>query len=202
MCSKAGQVGILDSANLLPTYQRHNRDRSSNWWHVGVSHFHYHSCRHRSCFSTTSELKADHSHIRYYLLYSEGPQQQIQAFPNGFQMVAGDTNRRNFTCAIPEPPKSLWTGFEITQPALQQKALGFNCLNYNDPSKTEPSLMRHYLPDKSFMDENCLDGIRTELMFPSCWNGKDMDTPDHKSHMVSKFSSRRRPRLTLCAGIS
>ena len=23
-----------------------------------------------------------------------------------------------------------------------------------------------------------------ELMFPSCWNGKDLDSPDHKSHMA------------------
>lgn len=99
-------------------------------------------------------------------------------------MISGDTDRRNFTCAVPEPPKSLWSGFELTQPALQQKALGFNCLNYG--GTPEPSLGRHYLPDKSFIDANCPDGLRLELMFPSCWNGKDTDSPDHRSHVVSR----------------
>lgn len=123
--------------------------------------------------------------LAYYLLYTDGsPTEKIAAFPNGFQMVAGDTYRRNFTCAIPEPEKSLWTGYEVTQPALRQKALGFNCLNYVDPTKTEGSLERHFLPNKTFIDNNCLDGMRLELMFPSCWNGIDNDSKDHKSHVA------------------
>ena len=40
------------------------------------------------------------------------------------------------------------------------------------------------MPNKTFIDENCADGMRLELMFPSCWNGKDVDSPDHKSHMA------------------
>lgn len=116
--------------------------------------------------------------LAYYLLYGDN----IQPFPSGFQMISGDPNRRNFTCAVPEPPKSLWTGYEVTQPALAQKALGFNCLNYAAPA--EASLGRHFLPDKAFLDANCADGVRFELMFPSCWNGKDLDAPDHKSHMA------------------
>lgn len=123
--------------------------------------------------------------LAYYFLYTDGtPNATITPFPPGFQMLAGDSSRRNFTCAIPEPPKSLWNGYEITQPALEQKALGFNCLNYVDPTKTEGSLERHFMPNKTFLDENCLDGLRLELMFPSCWNGVDLDSPNHKSHMA------------------
>lgn len=134
---------------------------------------------HTQCFISYSPWL-----FRYYLLYTDGSATQtVTAFPRGFQMISGDTDRRNFTCAVPEPPKSLWTGFEITQPALAQKALGFNCLNY--AGTPEPSLGRHYLPDKSFIDANCPDGLRLELMFPSCWNGKDVDSADHKSHVVS-----------------
>lgn len=115
---------------------------------------------------------------RYYLLYGDN----IKAFPQGFRMIAGDTFQRNFTWPIPDPPKSLWVGEQSSQRALRQKALGFNCLNYNKPS--EPSLYRHYMPDKDYLDENCPDGLRFEVMFPSCWNGKDVDSPDHKSHMA------------------
>lgn len=96
-------------------------------------------------------------------------------------MIAGDPFQRNFTWPIPDPPKSTWSGAQQSQAALRQKALGFNCLNYaEDP---EPSLYRHFLPNKTYLDEHCTDGVRLELMFPSCWNGKDIDSPDHSSHV-------------------
>ncbi|KAH8434524.1 DUF1996 domain-containing protein [Aspergillus melleus] len=97
-------------------------------------------------------------------------------------MVAGDPYLRNFPWPIPDPPKSEWTGKQASQDALRQKALGFNCLNY--AKDAEPSLGRHYLPDKSYLDEHCTDGVRFEIMFPSCWNGKDSDSDDHKSHVA------------------
>lgn len=97
-------------------------------------------------------------------------------------MIAGDPFQRNFTWPIPDLPKSLWTGDEVSQASLQQKAIGFNCLNY--ATTAEGSLQRHYLPDKAYLDEHCTDGIRMELMFPSCWNGKDVDSDDHKSHVA------------------
>jgi hypothetical protein len=70
----------------------------------------------------------------------------------------------------------------MTQEALMQKSLGFNCMNYN--KAPEGSRYRHFLPDKDFMDENCANGIRAEIMFPSCWNGKDVTSDDHKSHVA------------------
>src|SRR5206468_3431915 len=105
-----------------------------------------------------------------------------KAFPAGFQMIAGDTRQRNFTYPVPDPPKSLWSGDQATQAALAQKAIGFNCLDYS--KAPEASLYRHFLPDKSYLDANCKDGVRLELMFPSCWNGKDMDSVNHKDHMA------------------
>lgn len=57
-------------------------------------------------------------------------------------------------------------------------------MNYIRPNADEGTLTRHYLPDKDFLDANCPDGLRLELMFPSCWNGKDVDSPDHQSHVA------------------
>ncbi|KAJ5191927.1 uncharacterized protein N7498_010912 [Penicillium cinerascens] len=116
--------------------------------------------------------------LAYYLLYGES----VTAFPDNFRMLAGDSLQRNFTWPIPDPPKSSWSGAQESQAALRQKAIGFNCLNYaKDP---EPSLYRHFMPNKTYLDEHCTDGIRIELMFPSCWNGKDVDSEDHKSHVA------------------
>lgn len=97
-------------------------------------------------------------------------------------MLAGDPFQRNFTWPIPDPPKSSWSGAQESQQALRQKAIGFNCLNY--AAAAEPSLYRHFLPNKAYLDEHCTDGIRLELMFPSCWNGKDVDSEDHRSHVA------------------
>ncbi|KAJ5908601.1 hypothetical protein N7495_001283 [Penicillium taxi] len=116
--------------------------------------------------------------LAYYLLYGDN----ITAFPDNFRMLAGDPFQRNFTYPIPDPPKSDWTGDQLTQAALRQKAIGFNCLNYEETA--EGSLYRHFMPNKTFLDEQCTDGLRLELMFPSCWNGKDVDSTDHKSHVA------------------
>jgi hypothetical protein len=72
---------------------------------------------------------------------------------------------------------------QTNQHDLRQRALGFNCLNYG-VHKDEPTLFRHYLPDKDFLDTNCKHGVRFELSFPSCWNGKDTSSPDHQSHVA------------------
>jgi hypothetical protein len=97
-------------------------------------------------------------------------------------MLAGDPLQRNFTWPVPDPPKSSWSGAQVSQKALRQKALGFNCLDY--AGTAEASLYRHFMPNKTFLDANCPDGLRLELMFPSCWNGKDVDSDDHKSHVA------------------
>jgi len=116
--------------------------------------------------------------LAYYLLLGDN----LKAFPEGFEMLAGDSRNRNFSGPVPDPPTSAWGLEDMTQEALAQKSLGFNCLNYN--RAPEGSRYRHFLPDKAFMDENCADGIRAEIFFPSCWNGKDVTAPDHKSHMA------------------
>ncbi|KAI9781105.1 MAG: hypothetical protein M1816_002576 [Peltula sp. TS41687] len=113
----------------------------------------------------------------YYLLFGE----KVQAFPAGFQIIAGDAYRRNFTLPVPDPPKSEWAGDAITEYSLRQKAVGFNCLNYG--KNPEPTLFRHFFPDKTYLDANCPDGLRFELMFPSCWAGEE-DSTDHMSHVA------------------
>ncbi|KAI5924067.1 hypothetical protein F4810DRAFT_143444 [Camillea tinctor] len=119
--------------------------------------------------------------LAYYFLRGEN----IQAFKPGFKMLAGDTNRRNYTLGdphTPDPPSASWASLgQTTQDALGQRAIGFNCLNYL--TDAEGSLYRHYLPEKTFLDQKCINGTRIELSFPSCWNG-ELDSDDHKSHVA------------------
>jgi hypothetical protein len=97
-------------------------------------------------------------------------------------MVAGDANRRNVSVRTPNIPQSLWGPDDKTPEALAEKATGFTCLNYRGHS--EGALTRHMLPNKTFIDANCANGLRLELMFPSCWDGVAPSAADHKSHVA------------------
>lgn len=122
----------------------------------------------------------------YYLLRNPEGDGKVKAFPDGFRMLAGSTERRAYTMGDPtqpDPPTYDWaTMGQTTQSDLAERALGFNCLNYGGDA--EASLFRHYLPTKDYLEANCKDGIRLEIMFPSCWDGKNLDSLDHKSHMA------------------
>lgn len=53
-------------------------------------------------------------------------------------------------------------------------AVSYVCLNY---STTSP--YSNKLPDQP-----CPDGLRAQIFFPSCWDGVNLDSPDHASHMA------------------
>lgn len=115
--------------------------------------------------------------LAYYLYYMDN----VKAFPEGFQMLAGQRDLRSFNGSFPDEPLSSWPQEPDDQKWLAQRALGFNCLNYG--ATAEPSLYRHELPEKSYMDANCKDGMRLEIGFPSCGNG-ELDSDDHQSHVA------------------
>lgn len=112
--------------------------------------------------------------------------QNTVAFQPGFNMIAGDTKRRTYTAGDmykPDPEESIWAALgQTTQDYLTQRAVGFNCLNYN--AQPEGTLFRHYMPSKDMLDRNCTDGLRAELMFPMCWDGKNLSSANHKSHVA------------------
>ena len=37
----------------------------------------------------------------------------------------------------------------------------------------------------SFPPKPCPGGIRSTIIFPQCWDGKNLDSPDHQSHMFN-----------------
>jgi len=91
--------------------------------------------------------------VMYYLFSDEAG--KTTPFPDGFRMISGDAAK------APTPGSS------------EQKAVSFLCLDFNGVSTRSD-----YLPEKP-----CPSGIRAQLNFQSCWNGKDVDSPDHKSHV-------------------
>jgi uncharacterized protein DUF1996/WSC domain-containing protein len=78
----------------------------------------------------------------------------LVAFPEGFQMLAGNPHLRSFNNT------------------LEQRAISYACLGVSGPET--PGLPNH----------NCPNGLRAQVMFPSCWDGVNLDSPDHKSHVA------------------
>jgi hypothetical protein len=173
-----GQVRLLASSAVFSVPQWNPRSRSPG--------------RRYACVSLLAdgygESLTRHYSRYYFLNHDSVPDPKIVAFPEGFRMIAGDSTRRNCTvngqpCPFPDPDQSSWAQIgETSQVDLQQRAIGFNCLHYN--TNPESTLYRHFMPTKDFLDQTCTTGLRMELMFPSCWNGKDIDSHDHKSHVM------------------
>jgi hypothetical protein len=78
-----------------------------------------------------------------------------------------------------------WTGFDMTQQSLMEKSLGFHCLG--TPIQ-EATLWRHQMPDRALID-TCMEGIRAEIQFPSCWNG-ELDSNNHTTHVAYPYQLR------------
>lgn len=80
---------------------------------------------------------------------------KLHAYPEGFRMLAGDPFKRNAT------------------DDFASQAVSFVCLDYSGTSS-----QFDHMPD-----QNCPDGLRAQIYFPSCWDGVNLDSADHKSHM-------------------
>ncbi|KAJ4362740.1 hypothetical protein N0V95_001342 [Ascochyta clinopodiicola] len=105
---------------------------------------------------TVGDPEDIHGGMTVYYLQRRGddPNEKLHAFPEGFRMIAGDISARSF-------------GNDSAA-----KAISYACLG--GPNLPETNDMPNF---------NCPGGLRAQVFFPACWNGEDVDTPDHKSHM-------------------
>jgi hypothetical protein len=77
----------------------------------------------------------------------------LTAFPAGFRMLAGDSSKRS-------------GGSD-----LATQGISFACLGANQPET-------NFIPPYP-----CPYGLRAQVFFPACWDGVNLDSADHKSHM-------------------
>ncbi|KAL0945477.1 hypothetical protein HGRIS_000963 [Hohenbuehelia grisea] len=79
------------------------------------------------------------------------------AFPDDFRMLSGDPSLRSYDSS-----------------SFAQQAVSFLCLDFNGKPTTYSGL-----PNVA-----CPSGVRAQINFPSCWDGKNTDSADHKSHVA------------------
>ena len=86
--------------------------------------------------------------------------QRVRAFPQGLEMVAGDSH------------------------AMAPQSLRVTWWDCGDRAGVAPSSTVPTCPDGRG------SSLRLHVRFPDCWDGRQLDSPDHKSHMA--YSSRGR----------
>lgn len=90
-----------------------------------------------------------------------GDDRNLQPFPAGFRMVSGNNYARSYN------PNALIPGSD--RPIADR--VSFACLD-GTPNKEQAGMVK----------TDCKDGLRAQVHFQSCWNGKDLYKPDN-SHV-------------------
>lgn len=117
---------------------------------------------HDKTADTFTSLQQTGGMLAYYIQRYGYTGEQLYAFPDGFRMLAGNPNARS------------------NAGTLESQAISYHCLDYTNPAIPETP----YIPTQP-----CPNGIRQQIFFPSCWDGINVDSSDHKSHVAYPSSS-------------
>lgn len=99
--------------------------------------------------------------VAYYL--GRGDNTTLTAFPAGFKMLSGDMTARSYnnqTYTYSNGPQH--PGRPVSD------RVSFACLS-DSPQAEQPYMF----------DTNCDNGLRAQIHFQSCWNGKDLYLPNN-----------------------
>ncbi|KAH7128738.1 hypothetical protein B0J11DRAFT_277863 [Dendryphion nanum] len=102
-----------------------------------------------------------------FVVYYVGVKGKMTAFKPGFRMLVGDANQR---AKIGSGLKSQTCFRCYTGPNHQ----GDNAAPCADAR----------LDTEAFPTGACPGGIRSNILYPTCWDGVNLDSPDHKSHVA------------------
>jgi hypothetical protein len=103
---------------------------------------------------TNVAVMPDFSNFYYKSGYRGVRPADIRSFPVGLRMIAGD----------PRNTSSNFIG----------GSWRFHCHNNHTPANSGPNIQNCAVGDK----------LVQEIFFPQCWDGVNLDSPDHKSHMA------------------
>lgn len=101
--------------------------------------------------------------ITVYYIRGYQASARVTAFKPGFRMLVGDPLNK--------------------KAATQQRQLCFRC-EANMQQSPFGGAPCTGADTQEFPKQPCGGGWRVSLHFPSCWDGKNVDSPDHKSHVL------------------
>jgi len=94
----------------------------------------------------------------------------LKAFPPGFRMISGNAASRS-SQGIGEDD------YYNSQAGLAIAAIQWSCLRYNTATSVGYS-------GWGFPNTTCEAGFNARIHFQSCWDGVNLDSPDHQSHVA------------------
>lgn len=100
----------------------------------------------------------------YYLPRPGNKDKKVYAFPDGLRMLSGEPARRDFSSSDPN-----------------DKAITYVCLEFSGAHRGNPEWDQR---NSFFRHNECPQGIRAQVNFPNCWDGVNLDSADHRSHMA------------------
>lgn len=105
----------------------------------------------------------------YYVQPSNN--QKVTSFPKGFRMIVGNPMVRNNTHSDAN--------------SAAARGITWRCFGANFQSDNAyPHPGTGPRDTIELPKQACAGGIRSNIFFPSCWNGRDLDPPDHSSHVT------------------
>ncbi|KZW02977.1 hypothetical protein EXIGLDRAFT_664593 [Exidia glandulosa HHB12029] len=90
----------------------------------------------------------------------------LTTFPAGFRMLAGDMTLRS----------KKYAENEGSQGELRERAMKWSCLRYTGGVTGYDGY--------GFPNTRCEAGFQSRLHMPNCWDGKNLDSADHRSHVA------------------
>ncbi|TRX95430.1 hypothetical protein FHL15_003761 [Xylaria flabelliformis] len=108
-------------------------------------------------------LKADGGITVYYIPPYDG-KSKVTAFKPGFRMLVGDPMLRSGE--------------------NQQRQLCHRCFTTVNQVPFGGAPCAGPMDTAELPPDFCQGGIRTTITFPTCWDGVNIDSPDHKSHVA------------------
>ena len=131
----------------------------SNYW-TSVLYFRARNGTFKRVPQIQSEGLTGNGGITVYYIPSTNASLSITAFQPGFRMLVGDPSLE-----VPGPTRKVC----------------HRCM----PTSGDNRNINCSPPDaQTLPNEFCVGGIRSVITFPTCWDGKNLDSPDHRSHIA------------------
>ena len=138
----------------------------SNYW-TAVLYFRARNGTYKRVSQSVSEGLKGAGGITVYYIPDTKNKTAVTAFRPGFRMLVGDAM--------------------ATTPAERRKVC-HRCM----PTSGDNSWLNCADPDSQSLPKDfCVGGLRSVITFPTCWDGVNLDSPDHMSHV--KFATGAGP---------
>ncbi|KAI0455601.1 hypothetical protein F5B21DRAFT_470942 [Xylaria acuta] len=139
----------------------------SNYWTAVLFFHHRNGSFHRVPLMENLGLEGQRGGMTVYYTAPYDKKTKVTAFKPGFRMIIGDPMYRK-----PSPNTN------------ELNSIAFRCFTTPWGPAPPDSAIGGGNDTRSFPNQPCPYGLRVNNFFPTCWDGVNVDSADHKSHVA------------------